>query len=104
MAVLPDPLTSGQIMLVVGGSTGSDDIRIRTDEYDADSIRVRINEKDVGHVKIRGNFSTPLSRIVVYGPQRGARMHGRVHHVRRSRARKQDGLELPRALHRRVQL
>src|SRR5205807_3442784 len=66
MAVLPDPLAPGQVMLVVGGSTGSDEIRIRADEDDADSIRVRINEKDFGRLKIRGTFSTPLARIVVY--------------------------------------
>ena len=60
-------------MLVVGGSTGNDTIRITAedddqdrDDRDAQYLKVRINEHDEVRQKVHGNFALPLSRVVVY--------------------------------------
>jgi Ca2+-binding RTX toxin-like protein len=66
MALQSDLLAPGQMMLVVGGSTSDDTIRVLPDA-DPDYIKVRINEHDVGRQKIRGTFAASVSRIVVYG-------------------------------------
>ena len=68
-----DPLAPGQKMLVVGGSTGNDTIRIGVEEdhhdhndADAQFVTVRINEHDEVRQKIRGTLALPVSRVVVY--------------------------------------
>jgi parallel beta-helix repeat protein len=73
IALVDDPLAPGQKMLVVGGSTGDDTIRILVDDdrsacndSDAEYITVRINEHDELRQKIRGAFALPVSRVVVY--------------------------------------
>lgn len=71
-ALQDDPLSPGTQMLVVGGSGGSDSIRIRTDSDDdhedpeAEYIKILINERDEVRHKIRGTFALPVSRVVVY--------------------------------------
>ena len=71
--LMDDPLALGQKMLVIGGSTGNDSIRIEVEDDDHDCqdrnaqyVNIRINQHNEGHVKIRGNFALPVSRIVVY--------------------------------------
>lgn len=65
MAIVPDPLAPGQAMLVVGGSSGSDNIHVRAGN-DADYVVVQMNGRDLDPVKVRGVFPSPVSRIVVY--------------------------------------
>ena len=62
-----DPLNPGQVMLAVSGTAGNDNIRIKTAEDDANSLKVKFTDRDMGNFRIKGAFSTPLSRIVVYG-------------------------------------
>ncbi len=71
--LVDDPLNPGSKMLVVGGSTGNDTIRISVEDDDHDNhdsdaqyVTVRINEHDESHLKIRGTFALQVSRIVVY--------------------------------------
>ncbi len=71
--LVDDPLAPGKKMLVMGGSTGNDTIRISVEDDhhdchddDAQYVTVRINEHDESHLKIRGTFALPVSRIVVY--------------------------------------
>lgn len=71
--LVDDPLAPGKTMLVIGGSTGNDTIRISVEEDhhdchddDAEFITVRINDHDEVRHKVRGTFALPVSRIVVY--------------------------------------
>jgi len=71
--LVDDPQNPGQKMLVVGGSTGDDTIRIEAEDDNSDAndkdaqyLKVKINEHDEGRTKIRGNYALPVSRVVVY--------------------------------------
>ena len=56
---------TGERTLVVGGSTGDDNITVKAGD-DSDSIKVKIKEKEY-HVKLRETFEPPIDRIVVLG-------------------------------------
>jgi hypothetical protein len=63
----PDPTNPTQTIqvLVVGGSTGSDNIHIRPGP-DGQGIEVKIVEEDTGQI-LDQVFTAPIDRIVVYG-------------------------------------
>ncbi len=57
----------GKRVLVVGGSTGSDSIKIKARDDDASTIVVKINEKDQTQFRYRSRFDCDIDRIVVFG-------------------------------------
>ncbi|MFO1064992.1 MAG: PKD domain-containing protein [Pirellulales bacterium] len=63
-SVLPDPLNSGKTILVIAGSQGSDEIRVRPDSYC--TLELRIRDNDTGYA-IRNWVSDSVDRILVYG-------------------------------------
>jgi Ca2+-binding RTX toxin-like protein len=64
IALQPDPVVPGQMMLVIGGSVGDDKIHIKP-ASDPNLLRVTIREKDYD-IRIRETFGPPIDRIVVY--------------------------------------
>ncbi len=67
-ALLPDPLNPGQNALFVGGTTGDDEIEVEQ-EHHSGVFKVEIEtEQEHGHdSEWEGDFSGPVSRIVVFG-------------------------------------
>ncbi|MFK7818002.1 MAG: hypothetical protein AB8G99_04745 [Planctomycetaceae bacterium] len=62
--VQPDPLYPGQTILVVGGSTGSDSIRVRRG-HNSHFLKLRINEWE-NEVRIRDSVDTIVDRVAIY--------------------------------------
>jgi Ca2+-binding RTX toxin-like protein len=65
----------GRQVLVVGGTTGPDNIRLRLKEGDPDRIVVRVNEVDTCEVPFRSNFFPPIDRVEVYAQAGDDRVH-----------------------------
>src|SRR5439155_25870045 len=65
MALQADPLDPSKTVLVVGGRTRDDNIRVRPGK-EAGDLKVKINGRD-HHVRLREVFAPPISRIVVFG-------------------------------------
>jgi Ca2+-binding RTX toxin-like protein len=62
---IDDPAAPGKVILMVGGSSGDDDIELERG-YTAGIVRLELDERDFNTPKLKQNFAD-VSRIVVYG-------------------------------------
>ena len=61
----PDPLYPGETILVIGGSTGDDNIKVKQSGH-SDYVRIKINEHE-NDVRIKANAGNMIDRIAIYG-------------------------------------